>query len=74
MWLASPMGAGDYNVVFVDQANAVIYETITAAVPRIGENVDLPLQQVAGKVDLVTWQVTGSDRSSRAYVRLRPHA
>jgi len=74
LWLASRMGQGDYNVSFVDQAGALIYETITSGVPRIGDHVDLPLQRVAGLVDLVTWQVTEYDRSSRAFVRLKPHA
>ncbi|HEY8721597.1 hypothetical protein [Pengzhenrongella sp.] len=68
------MGAGDYNVAFVDLAGTLIHETITAAVPRVGDHVDLPLLRVAGAVDLVTWQVTDSDRSSRAFVRLKPHA
>jgi hypothetical protein len=68
------MGAGDFNVVFVDQAGGLIYETVTSAVPRIGEHVDLPLQQVAGAVDLVTWQVTDMDRNSRVFVRIKPHA
>lgn len=68
------MGAGDYNVAFVDQVNGLIYETITSGVPRVGEHVDLPLHQIAGEVDLVTWQVTGSDATSRAFVRIKPHA
>jgi hypothetical protein len=72
--LASTMGAGDYTVAFVDQAHRVIYETITSGVPRVGDHVDLPMQRVAGEVDLVTWQVTGSDASSRAFVRIKPHA
>ena len=74
MCLASPMGAGDYNVAFVDQAGALIYQTITSGVPRVGDHIDLPLLRVAGTVDLVTWQVTDSDVSSRAFVRLKPHA
>lgn len=68
------MGAGDYTVAFVDQANRVIYETITSGVPRVGDYVDLPQQRVAGEVDQVTWQVTGSDSTSRAFVRIKPHA
>jgi hypothetical protein len=68
------MGAGDYTVAFVDQANRVIYETITSGVPRVGDHVDLPMQRVTGEVDLVTWQVAGSDASSRAFVRIKPHA
>ena len=67
------MGAGDYNVVFVDQANGLIHQTITAAVPRVGDQIDLPLQRVAGEVDLVTWQVTEMDATSRAFVRIKPH-
>ena len=68
------MGAGDYNVAFVDQAGALIYQTITSGVPRVGDHVDLPLLRVAGSVDLVTWQITDSDTNSRALVRLKPHA
>jgi hypothetical protein len=68
------MGAGDYNVAFVDQVNRVIYETITSGVPRVGDHIDLPLQQIAGEVDLVTWQVAASDASSRVFVRIKPHA
>jgi len=67
------MGAGDYNVVFVDQANTVIFEVITTGVPRVGDHVDLTVARVAGVVDLVTWQVTDMDRTSRAFVRIRPH-
>ena len=72
-WLAGRMGQGDYNVVFVDQQGTVIYETITSGIPRVGDHVDLPRQQVAGIVDRVTWQVTEYDRSSRAFIRLAPH-
>ena len=68
------MAAGDFNVAFVDQAGGLIFETITSAVPRIGDHVDLPLRQVAGAVELVTWQVMDSDRSSRVFVRIKPHA
>ena len=72
--MASVMGAGDYNVAFVDQINRLIYETITSGVPRVGDHIDLPQQQIAGEVDLVTWRITGSDASSCAYVRIKPHA
>lgn len=68
------MGAGDYNVAFVDQVGGLIHEAITSGVPRVGDHVDLPMQRVAGEVDLVTWQVTGSDATSRAFVRLKPHS
>ena len=71
--MASPMATGDYNVVFVDQANAIIFETITSGVPRVGDHVDLTVARVAGVADLVTWQITDMDRTSRAFVRIRPH-
>ena len=61
-------------MVFVDQVNAIIHEAITSGVPRVGDHVDLPAQRVTGEVELVTWQVTGSDVTSRAFVRLKPHA
>jgi hypothetical protein len=31
------MGAGDYIVTFVDQANRLIHEAITSGVPRVGD-------------------------------------
>jgi hypothetical protein len=67
------MGAGDYNVAFVDQAGRLIHDTITSGVPRVGDYVDLPLQRVVGEVEVVTWQITGSDATSRAFVRIKPH-
>jgi hypothetical protein len=73
-WLAIPMAAGDFNVLFVDQVGGLIFETITSATPRVGDHVDLPLQRVAGEVDLVTWQVTDADRTSRVIVRIKPHS
>ena len=73
-WLATLMAAGDFNVVFVDQVGGLIFETITSATPRVGDHVDLPLQRVAGEVDLVTWQVTDADRTSRVIVRIKPHS
>lgn len=72
--MASLMGAGDYNVAFIDQADTLIYRTITSGVPRVGDHVDLPMQRVAGEVELVTWQVTDSDVTSCAIVRIKPHA
>ena len=72
--MASVMGAGDYNVAFVDQINRLVYQTVTSGVPRVGDHIDLPQQQIAGEVDLVTWRITGSDASSCAYVRIKPHA
>jgi hypothetical protein len=49
VWLASTMGAGDYNVAFVDQVGRLIHDTITSEVPRVGDHVDLPMQRVTGE-------------------------
>lgn len=72
------MANGDYRVAFVDLAGTLIYKTVTAQVPRVGDHIDLPTQRVAGVVDLVTWQVGGGsmfpDLNSCAFVRIKPHA
>src|SRR5665647_1560153 len=50
LWLDCPMANGDYRVAFVDLAGTLIYKTVTAQVPCVGDHIDLPTQRVAGVV------------------------
>lgn len=62
------------RVVFVDQAGAVFQEVNLAAIPRVGDCVDLPDQQVGGVIDRITWSVPGGMRGfPRVIARLTPH-
>lgn len=63
------------RVVFVDQAGAVFQEANLAAIPRIGDFVDLPDKQIGGVIDRITWSVPGGMLSyPRVIARLTPHA
>lgn len=76
VWLASPMTANLLTrIVFVDQAGAVFQEANLAAIPRVGDSVDLPDLKVAGVIDRITWSVPGGMSGyPSVIVRLTPHA
>lgn len=63
------------RIVFVDQAGAVFQEVNLAAIPRVGDSVDLPDLKVGGVIDKITWSVPGGMLGfPRVIVRLAPHS
>ena len=61
------------KVVLVDQQGAALHEVILPAVPRVGDQVEIPSTRSIGVVDLVTWRVpNGLLDAPYAFVRLAP--
>lgn len=62
------------RVVFVDQAGAVFQEANLSLLPKVGDFVELPDQQIGGVIDKITWRIPGGMRGyNSVIVRLAPN-
>jgi hypothetical protein len=71
LWLAGRMS--HTRIRFADQVGMLLHEVDLNAIPRVGDSVNLKMQQAFGVVDLVTWEVGDQNFDTRVVVRLKPH-